>query len=145
DIIDNAIVIFLENKECWNNYIGRETKKSNEGHKSSYDTLNKEKYMDMVKMFKDHQEIYENREKYKNIKIKNNDKSWKKVYKEIKEYLEVYCGICNNESKTFPYEETFEESKRFGEIEQYIIDIFKDGNHNSIKDLVDHEKSCENP
>ncbi|CAB4430354.1 unnamed protein product [Rhizophagus irregularis] len=63
----------------------------------------------------------------------------------IQSVIRVYCGICNNESKTFPYEETFEESKRFGEIEQYIIDIFKDGNHNLIKDLVDHEKSCEEP
>ncbi|CAB4423340.1 unnamed protein product [Rhizophagus irregularis] len=63
----------------------------------------------------------------------------------IQSVIRVYCEICNNESKTFPYEETFEESKRFGEIEQYIIDIFKDGNHNSIKDLIDHEKSCEEP
>ncbi|RIA79866.1 hypothetical protein C1645_839741 [Glomus cerebriforme] len=54
DIIDNAIVIFLENKECWNNYIGRETKKSNEGHKASYETLNKEEYRNMVEMFKEH-------------------------------------------------------------------------------------------
>jgi Na+/phosphate symporter len=44
--------------------------------------------MDMVRMFKEYQDIYENREKYKNIRIKNDDKSWKKVYKEIKEYLE---------------------------------------------------------
>ncbi|RIA84054.1 hypothetical protein C1645_880163 [Glomus cerebriforme] len=54
DIIDNAIVIFLENKECWNNYIGRKTKKSNEGHKASYETLNEEEYGNMVKMFKEH-------------------------------------------------------------------------------------------
>ncbi|PKC55547.1 hypothetical protein RhiirA1_503166 [Rhizophagus irregularis] len=47
DIIDNAIIIFLENKECWNNYIERETKKSNKGHKTSYETLNEEEYMDM--------------------------------------------------------------------------------------------------
>ncbi|RIA83377.1 hypothetical protein C1645_833913, partial [Glomus cerebriforme] len=54
DIIDNTIVIFLENKECWNNYIGRETKKSNEKHKVSYETLNEKEYRDMVKMFKEH-------------------------------------------------------------------------------------------
>jgi uridine kinase len=35
EIIDNAIVIFLENKNCWNNYINRETRKNNERHKSS--------------------------------------------------------------------------------------------------------------
>ncbi|RGB35502.1 hypothetical protein C1646_759275 [Rhizophagus diaphanus] len=82
DIIDNMIVIFLENKECWNNYIGRETKKDNKGHKSSYNTLNKEEYMDMIKMFKEYQNIYENKEKYRNIKIKNDNKSWKKIYKQ---------------------------------------------------------------
>src|SRR6185369_5906472 len=89
DIIDNAIVIFLENKECWKNYIGRETKKNNKGHKSSYDTLNEEEYMDMVKMFKEHQGIYENKEKYGNIEIKNDNESWKKVYEQIKTLLEI--------------------------------------------------------
>src|SRR6185295_4177817 len=88
DIIDNAVVIFLENKECWNNYIGRETKKSKGGHKSSYDTLNEEEYMDMVKMFKEHQEIYENKGKYRNIEIKNDNRSWKNVYKQVKTVLE---------------------------------------------------------
>ncbi|EXX61361.1 hypothetical protein RirG_171850 [Rhizophagus irregularis DAOM 197198w] len=88
DIMDNAVIIFLENKECWNNYIGRETKKSNEGHKTSYETLNEEEYMDMVKMFKEHQNIYENKGKYKRIKIKNDDKSWKKVYKRVEKLLE---------------------------------------------------------
>ncbi|EXX64609.1 hypothetical protein GLOIN_2v1791704 [Rhizophagus irregularis DAOM 181602=DAOM 197198] len=38
DIIDNATVIFLENDVCWKNYIERETKKSNGGHKASYNT-----------------------------------------------------------------------------------------------------------
>ena len=47
NIIENAIIIFLENKKRWENYIGKETKKSEEGHKASYDTLNKEEYMDM--------------------------------------------------------------------------------------------------
>jgi len=89
DIIDNAIVIFLENEECWKNYIGRETKKSNEGHKSSYSTLKEEEYMDMVKMFKEHQMIYENKEKYGNIEIKNDNESWKKVYEQIKTLLEI--------------------------------------------------------
>ena len=82
DIIDNAVVIFLENDECWKNYIGRETKKNGKGHKSSYNTLNEEEYMDMVRMFKENQDVYENREKYRNIKIKNDNKSWKKVYKQ---------------------------------------------------------------
>ncbi|CAB4418771.1 unnamed protein product [Rhizophagus irregularis] len=83
DIIDNAVVIFLENDECWKNYIGRETKKSGKGHKSSYNTLNEEEYMDMVRMFKEYQNVYENGEKYRNMKIKNNNKSWKKVYKQV--------------------------------------------------------------
>jgi hypothetical protein len=88
EIIDNAIVIFLENKECWNNYIGRETKKDNDGHKSSYDTLDKEAYLDMVRMFRENQKIYEDTEKYARIKIKNDNKSWKKVYNKVKELLE---------------------------------------------------------
>jgi hypothetical protein len=83
DIIDNAVIIFLENDECWKNYIGRETKKSEKGHKSSYNTLNEEEYMDMVKMFREYQNVYENGEKYRNIKIKNDNKSWKKVYKQV--------------------------------------------------------------
>ncbi|CAB4419687.1 unnamed protein product [Rhizophagus irregularis] len=88
DIIDNAVVIFLENDECWKNYIGRETKKSGKGHKSSYNTLNEGEYMDMVRMFKEYQNVYENEGKYRNIKIKNDDKSWKKVYKWVKGFLE---------------------------------------------------------
>jgi thymidylate kinase len=88
DIIDNAIVIFLENKECWNNYIGRETKKNNKGHKSSYKTLKEDEYMDMVKMFKKHQNIYEDTKRYKTARIKNDDRSWKKVYKRIKDLLD---------------------------------------------------------
>ncbi|CAB4443572.1 unnamed protein product [Rhizophagus irregularis] len=88
DIIDNAVVIFLENDECWKNYIGRETKKSGKGHKSSYNTLNEEEYMDMVRMFKEYQNVYENEGKYRSIKIKNDDKSWKKVYKWVKGFLE---------------------------------------------------------
>ncbi|GES76231.1 enzymatic polyprotein, putative [Rhizophagus clarus] len=79
----NAIVIFLENKRCWENYIKRETKKSGEGHKTSYDILNKEEYMDMVRMFKDYQNIYERNKKYKRVEIRNDNESWKKVYEEI--------------------------------------------------------------
>ncbi|GBC54389.2 enzymatic polyprotein, putative [Rhizophagus irregularis DAOM 181602=DAOM 197198] len=71
DLIDKAIVIFLENNNCWENYIGRETKKGNGGHKSSYDTLKKEEYMDMVRMFKEHQNLYTNTKKYSAVKIKN--------------------------------------------------------------------------
>ncbi|CAB4434110.1 unnamed protein product [Rhizophagus irregularis] len=88
DIIDNAVVIFLENDECWKNYIGRETKKSGKGHKSSYNTLSEEEYMDMVRMFKENQNVYEDEGKYRNIKIKNDDKSWKKVYKQVKGFME---------------------------------------------------------
>lgn len=32
--IDNAIVIFLENDNSWKNYIERETKKDDRGHKA---------------------------------------------------------------------------------------------------------------
>ncbi|CAB4431066.1 unnamed protein product [Rhizophagus irregularis] len=87
DIIDNAIVIFLENDNCWNNYINRETKKNNGGHKSSYNTLNREEYMDMVRMFKEHQNVYENKEKYKNVEIRNDNTSWRNVYKQIEKLL----------------------------------------------------------
>ncbi|RIA83662.1 hypothetical protein C1645_742892 [Glomus cerebriforme] len=86
-IIDNAIIIFLENKECWNNYIGRETKKNNRGHKASYEILNEKEYMDMVKIFKEHQNIYENEGKYRKVEIKNDNKSWEKVYKQVERLL----------------------------------------------------------
>ena len=84
DIIENAVVIFLENSECWNNYIGREIKKGNKGHKTSYEILSEEKYMDMVKMFEKHQLIYNGMKRYKKVRIENDNKSWKRVYKEIK-------------------------------------------------------------
>ena len=41
----------------------------------------------MVDMFKKYQDIYEDTERYKRVKIKNDDKSWKKVYKQIKNRL----------------------------------------------------------
>jgi thymidylate kinase len=88
EIIDNAIVIFLKNKNCWNNYIDRETKKNDEGHKSSWETLSEEKYMDMVNMFREHQTVYNDTEKYKKIEIKNDNKSWRKIYQEIKKFLD---------------------------------------------------------
>ncbi|PKY63501.1 hypothetical protein RhiirA4_492654, partial [Rhizophagus irregularis] len=65
-----------------------ETKKSGKGHKSSYNTLSEEEYMDMVRMFKENQNVYEDEGKYRNIKIKNDDKSWKKVYKQVKGFME---------------------------------------------------------
>ena len=87
DIIDNVIVVFLENNNCWSNYINRETKKNDGGHRSSYNILNEKEYRDMVRMFKEHQNVYENKEKYKNIKIKNDNKSWKNVYKQVENLL----------------------------------------------------------
>lgn len=87
DIIDNAIVIFLENKQCWNNYYNRETKKDNGGHKSSYETLKEKEYLDMVKMFKEHQVIYENKKKYKAVEIKNDRESWKRIYNQIVRFI----------------------------------------------------------
>ncbi|RIA82238.1 hypothetical protein C1645_835684 [Glomus cerebriforme] len=65
----------------------REMKKNNGGHKASYETLNKKKYMDMVKMFKEHQNIYENEGKYRKVEIKNDNKSWEKVYKQVERLL----------------------------------------------------------
>jgi hypothetical protein len=87
DTIDKAIVIFLENDKCWSNYIGRENRKENEGHKSSYGTLNKESYMDMVKMFKDNQNLYKDTKKYSQVKIKNDKESWKRVFNKITEWM----------------------------------------------------------
>jgi thymidylate kinase len=90
EIIDNAIVIFLENDECWSNYYNRETRKGNEGHHTSYQTLNEKVYLSMVKSFKENQHIYENTKRYRNIKIKNDSESWKKVYKVIKQLAQEY-------------------------------------------------------
>jgi thymidylate kinase len=80
EIIDNATVIFLENERCWDNYHGRETKKFGEGHKTSYELLNKERYMEMVEAFKKYQNVYKDTGKYFQVKIKNDDKSWETVY-----------------------------------------------------------------
>lgn len=84
--IDKSIVMFLENDECWKNYIGREMKKNIEGHKTSYDILKKEEYMDMVRMFKENQNVYKDTERYSRIKIRNDKDSWRKVYKEIEKW-----------------------------------------------------------
>ena len=65
---------------CWKNYIGRELKKE---YNSSYGTLKENEYMEMVKSFKENQMIYEEKKKYKALKIQNDDKSWKIVYNEI--------------------------------------------------------------
>ena len=90
EIIDNAIVIFLENDECWNNYYNRKVKKGNNGHCTSYQILNENEYLSMVKSFKENQHIYDNTKKYKNIKIKNDSESWKKVYRSIKQLVQEY-------------------------------------------------------
>ncbi|RGB22897.1 hypothetical protein C1646_775345 [Rhizophagus diaphanus] len=103
-----------ENKECWNNYIGRETKKKNEGHKSSYDTLKEEEYMNMVKMFKKYQYIYENKEKYRNIKIKNDNKSWKKKLRVIRKHeFEgiIYLAHDHEMSEHFEIDTTYDRIK----------------------------------
>ena len=85
-IIDNAIVIFLENEECWNNYYNREHKKSDGGHQASYETLSKQAYMSMVRSFKNNQNIYDNTKKYKRIEIHNDEVSWKRVYQAIEKF-----------------------------------------------------------
>ena len=89
-IIDNAIVIFLENGECWDNYYKRENKKTDKGHKTSYDMLDEKEYKSMVKSFKENQNIYENTEKYKEVEIRNDKESWKKIYNAI-------LDLSNNE------------------------------------------------
>src|SRR5581483_11714954 len=48
EILDNTIVIFLENDKCWKNYIKREIKKE---YVSSYLTLKKKEYQQMVELF----------------------------------------------------------------------------------------------
>ena len=80
-IIDNAIVIFLENKECWNNYYNREIKKEMES--TSYEMLSEKDYKSMVKSFKDHQHVYKDTQKYSQIEIRNDTESWKRVYETI--------------------------------------------------------------
>jgi thymidylate kinase len=90
EIIDNAIVIFLENDECWNNYYNREIRKGNEGHCTSYQMLNEKEYLSMVNSFKENQNIYDNTKNYQNIKIKNDNESWKKVYGTIKQLAREY-------------------------------------------------------
>ena len=45
--------------------------------------LKKEEYLDMKEMFKEHQIIYDNKNKYKAVEIKNDQESWKRVYNSI--------------------------------------------------------------
>src|SRR5579862_2455130 len=78
EIVDNAIVIFLENKECWNNYYNREVKK--QIGSTSYEMLSEKDYKSMAKTFEDHQHVYNDTQKYSKIEIKNDTESWKRVY-----------------------------------------------------------------
>jgi hypothetical protein len=41
----------------------------------------------MVEMFKKHQTVYNDTGKYKKIQIENDNESWKKVYKQVKEFM----------------------------------------------------------
>ncbi|PKY62441.1 hypothetical protein RhiirA4_432532 [Rhizophagus irregularis] len=86
--IDKSIVKFLEKdgNVCWENYIGRETKKT---EKSSYETLKKDEYLDMVKMFKDNQDVYKDTKRYSRIEVKNDNSSWRKVFKEVEKWRKV--------------------------------------------------------
>ncbi|GET04491.1 putative integrase core domain protein [Rhizophagus clarus] len=86
DIIDNAIVVFLENNRCWENYIGRESKKGDEGHKTSYETLNEESYREMVEKFQVNQHLYEDVEKYKKVEIENDKEKEKYILRDDKLY-----------------------------------------------------------
>ncbi|GBC41210.2 enzymatic polyprotein, putative [Rhizophagus irregularis DAOM 181602=DAOM 197198] len=85
ETIDKSIVIFLEKDGdvCWENYIGRETKKM---EKSSYPTLKKNEYLDIVKMFKENQDVYKDTKRYSQIEVRNDNSSWRKVYKEIEKH-----------------------------------------------------------
>jgi len=85
EVIDESIVIFLEKdgNVCWKNYIGRESKKT---EKSSYETLNKDEYLDMVKMFEDNQDVYKDTKRYSRIRVGNDTISWKKVFKEVENW-----------------------------------------------------------
>ncbi|GES77336.1 putative integrase core domain protein [Rhizophagus clarus] len=86
NIVDNAIIIFLENNRCWENYIGRENKKRNEEHKTSYETLDEESYREMMEKFQINQHLYEDVEKYKKVKIENDKKKEKYILKNDKLY-----------------------------------------------------------
>ncbi|GET58727.1 enzymatic polyprotein, putative [Rhizophagus irregularis DAOM 181602=DAOM 197198] len=88
ETIDKSIVIFLEKDGdvCWKNYIGRETKKM---EKSSYPTLKKDEYLDMVKMFKENQSVYKDTKRYSRVKVKNDDNSWRKVFKEVEKWRQA--------------------------------------------------------
>ena len=83
DIIDNAIIIFLKNKQSWNNYYEREKKIIN----LSYEMMNKDVYIEMENMFKKYQSLYDGNTKYSQVEIKNDNHSWKNVYKEVEKYL----------------------------------------------------------
>ncbi|UZO02672.1 uncharacterized protein OCT59_021151 [Rhizophagus irregularis] len=85
ETIDKSIVIFLEKDGdvCWKNYIGRETKKT---EKSSYPTLKKDEYLDMVKMFEENQSVYKDTKRYSRVKVKNDNSSWRKVFKEVEKW-----------------------------------------------------------
>ncbi|GET52086.1 enzymatic polyprotein, putative [Rhizophagus irregularis DAOM 181602=DAOM 197198] len=85
ETIDKSIVIFLEKDSdvCWKNYIGRETKKT---EKSSYPTLKKDEYLDMVRMFEENQSVYKDTERYSRVKVKNDNSSWRKVFKEVERW-----------------------------------------------------------
>ena len=83
EVIDNAIVIFLENDKCWKNYIKRENKKL---IPTSYNTLTKKEYQQMVQSFtQNYKKLYKHSTK---VQIKNDEKSWKRVYDEIKWQIE---------------------------------------------------------
>ncbi|GET59962.1 enzymatic polyprotein, putative [Rhizophagus irregularis DAOM 181602=DAOM 197198] len=85
ETIDKSIVIFLEKDGdvCWKNYIGRETKKT---EKSSYPTLKKDEYLDMVRMFEENQGVYKDTKRYSRVKVKNDNSSWRKVFKEVEKW-----------------------------------------------------------
>ena len=83
--MDNAIVIFLENDECWKNYEKREYSKKDQGHRTSYPILTEDQYMEMVTAFKNnYKKMYK---KVEEVKIYNDTESWKRVYKIIEKQI----------------------------------------------------------
>jgi dTMP kinase len=79
EIIDNAIVIFLNNNQAWKNYIRRENLP--EKYKS-FPSMKKHEYKQMEESFlKNSHLLYKN---FKEFKVKNDSYSWEPIYQHIK-------------------------------------------------------------
>ncbi|PKK56975.1 hypothetical protein RhiirC2_798916 [Rhizophagus irregularis] len=54
--------------------------------KSSYPTLKEDEYLNMVKMFEENQSVYKDTKRYGRVKVKNDNSSWRKVFKEVEKW-----------------------------------------------------------